>query len=123
MRNKLLLALAGLVAGLGIGLFLGWIVWPVEFYDTDYSSLHPAYKFEYAVMVGAAYEMDGDWERASGRLDALREAELGIWLRDQIHQAIADGQEPPKIQHLVSLAGPLGVKTEIMAPFAREADR
>ena len=123
VKNKILLALAGLIAGLGIGVFLGWNVWPVEFYDTDYSSLHPDYKFEYAVMVGAAYELDGDWEQAKNRLAELKEADLGTWLRDLIHQAIADGQDQIKIRHLVSLAKPLGVKTEIMDPFARESDK
>lgn len=122
VRNKILLALAGLVAGLGIGVFLGWNVWPVEFYDTDASALHPVYKFEYAVMVGAAYELDGDWERAADRLAELKEPDLESWLRDLIHQAIADGQDPVKIRHLVSIAEPLGAKTDIMAPFARESD-
>jgi hypothetical protein len=122
VRIKILLPLAGLLAGLGLGLFLGWIVWPVEFYDTDVSFLHPTYKFEYAVMVGAAYELDGNWERAAERLAELREPDLTTWLRDLIHQAIADGQDPVKIRHLVSIAGPLGAKTEIMAPFAREVD-
>jgi len=112
------LALAGLVVGLGIGVFLGWNVWPVEYYDTEFAILHPTYKFEYAVMVGAAYELDGDWERAENRLAALEEVEVGTWLRDQIHHAIADGRDPLKIRHLISLAEPLGVKTDIMAPFA-----
>ncbi len=122
MRIKILLALAGLLAGLGLGLFLGWNVWPVEFFDTDVSYLHPAYKFEYAVMVGAAYELDRDSERASQRLAELKEPDLVTWLRDLIHQAIADGQDPVKIRHLVSIARPLGAETEIMAPFAPGID-
>ena len=122
MKIKILLALAGLLAGFGLGLFLGWNVWPVEFYDTDVSYLHPAYKFEYAVMVGAAYELNGDWEQAAQRLAELKEPDLTTWLRDLIHQAIADGQDPVEIRHLVSIAGPQGAETDVMAPFAGESD-
>ena len=118
MKEKVLLALAGLIVGLAIGIYLGWNVWPVEYYDTDFPSLHPVYKVEYAVMVGAAYELDGDWERAASRLTELGEEEVGAWLRQTIHEAIADGRDAAQIRHLVSLAEPLGVETEIMAPFA-----
>jgi len=118
VKEKALLALAGLVAGLAIGIFLGWNVWPVQYYDTDFPSLHPVYKVDYAVMVGAAYELAGDWERAASRLAGLGEEEVGAWLRQTIHEAIAAGRDPTEIRHLVSLAEPLGVSTEIMAPFA-----
>lgn len=120
VNKRALLVLVGLAVGLGIGVFLGWNVWPVEYYDTDLSLLHPSYKFEYAVMVGAAYELNGDWQEASERLAALGEEDPGAWLRDLIHRAIADGRDPVKIRHLISLAEPLGVKTEIMEPFAGE---
>ncbi len=105
--------------GLGIGIFLGWYVWPVQYYDTDFSALHPDHQLEYVAMVGAAYELDGDWQRAEQRLAALQRDNLGDWLRDSIHHAIAQGQDPIKIGHLISLAKPLGVKTEIMEPFSR----
>jgi hypothetical protein len=113
------LALIGLAAGLGIGLYLGWVAWPVEYYDTNVASFHPQYQFEYAVMVGASYELDGNWGRAEQRLSALGQDELGRWLRDLIHRSIAEGQDPVKIGHLISLAEPLDVKTEIMEPFSR----
>ena len=117
--RKVVLALAGLAVGIGLGLYLGWVVWPVEYYDTDLTSFHPQYQFEYAVMVGAAYELDGDWARATDRLDGLGHDDIGPWLRDLIHQSIAGGRDPVKIGHLISLADPLGVRTEIMDPFAR----
>jgi len=120
VNRRALLVLAGLAVGLGIGVFLGWNVWPVEYYDTDLPLLHPSYKFEYAVMVGAAYELNGNWEQASERLAALDQDDVGIWLRDLIHRAIADGRDPIKIRHLIRLAEPLGVRTEIMEPFAGE---
>lgn len=121
MKAKALLVLVGLIAGLSAGIHLGWNVWPVEYYDTDVSALHPAHKIEYAVMVGAAYELDGDWQRAANRLDRLGQEDVGSWLRQIIHEAIADGRDPTEIRHLVSLASPLGVESDIMAPFSGNA--
>lgn len=118
MKTNALLVLVGLVAGVAIGVHLGWNVWPVEYFDTDIAALHPSYKIEYAVMVGAAYELDGDWQRAASRLSRLGEQEMGAWLRQTIHEAIADGRDVTEIRHLVSLAAPLGVESELMAPFA-----
>jgi hypothetical protein len=115
--KRVILALAGLAVGIGIGLYLGWVAWPVEYYDTDLASFHPRYQFEYAVMVGASYELDGNWQRAEARLDQLEQEDIGRWLRDLIHRSIAEGRDPVKIGHLISLAEPLGVKTEIMEPF------
>jgi hypothetical protein len=115
--KRVILALAGLAVGIGIGLYLGWVAWPVEYYDTDLASFHPRYQFEYAVMVGASYELDGNWQRAEARLDQLEQDDIGRWLRDLIHRSIAEGRDPVKIGHLISLAEPLGVKTEIMEPF------
>jgi len=117
--RTLALALIGLAVGLGIGLYLGWVAWPVQYYDTDVASFHPQYQFEYAVMVGASYELDGNWGHAEQRLRALGQDELGRWLRDLIHRSIAEGRDPVKIGHLISLAEPLDVKTEIMEPFSR----
>ncbi len=120
--KRILLALIGLAAGAGIGLLLGWNVWPVEYYDTEIPALHSTYKAEYAVMVGAAYQMDGDWEQAADRLAALEETDIGAWLRDLIHESIAAGQDPVSIRYLISMADQLGVRSDIMEPFAEEDD-
>jgi hypothetical protein len=116
--NRVTWALIGLAVGIGIGLYLGWVAWPVQYYDTDFASFRPQYQFEYAVMVGASYELDGDWERAEQRLSRLEQEDVGRWLQELIHRSIAEGQDSVKISHLISLAEPLKVKTEIMEPFA-----
>jgi len=120
--KRVLLALIGLAAGVGIGLLLGWNVWPVEYYDTEILALHSTYKSEYAVMVGAAYELDGDWQRAADRLAALGETDIGAWLRDLIHESIAAGRDPISIRYLIGMADRLGVRSDIMEPFAGQDD-
>ena len=121
MKTKLLIAALGLVLGLGLGFLLGWFVWPVEYYDTDLTALHPDYQVDYAVMVGAAYEQDNNWPRAEARLLALGEPDLVTWLQTTIHRAIAKGRDPVEIRHLVSLTDPLDARTEIMEPFAGDS--
>lgn len=120
--KRILLALIGLAAGVGIGLLLGWNVWPVEYYDTEIPALHSTYKSEYAVMVGAAYELDGDWEQATDRLAALQETDIGAWLRDLIHEYVAAGRDPVSIRYLMNMADRLGVRSDIMESFAGEDD-
>ena len=45
-RYALLLVVAGLLAGIGIGLVLGWQVWPVSWYDTDPSDLRVQHQID-----------------------------------------------------------------------------
>ena len=42
----------GLGAGIGIGLLVSWIVWPVEYTDVAPDSLHPLHREEYIVLIG-----------------------------------------------------------------------
>ena len=60
-----------LVAGLGLGLYIGWVVSPVQYVDTDPASLRQDYKDEYILMIAAIYSQDGDLAAARARLAAL----------------------------------------------------
>ena len=64
------LVILGLLAGVGVGLLLGWVVVPVEYVDTAIADLHPDYKEEYILLVASAYSLDGDLEKA---VDYLRQ--------------------------------------------------
>ena len=68
MRDRdrvLTMAMAGvgIVVGLLAGLFVGWVLWPVQYTDTELADLKPAYQDEYILMVGAAYAASGDLEQ------------------------------------------------------------
>ena len=60
--------LTGLLIGAAIGLFLGWKVFPVSYFDITPKSLHPYFKQDYFVMVGLACNADGDYGRAYYRM-------------------------------------------------------
>lgn len=63
--------LLGLVLGLLAGLLLGWLVLPLEYVDTDPSSLRIDFRTDYVLMTAEAYTGEGDIELAQVRLAAL----------------------------------------------------
>ncbi|MGD8814871.1 MAG: hypothetical protein PVI78_10400 [Anaerolineales bacterium] len=67
-RTRLLL---GAVIGLAVGLLMGWIVLPLEYVDTDPSSLRADFRTDYVLMTGEAYTSEGDILSAQMRLAAL----------------------------------------------------
>jgi hypothetical protein len=69
--RHLLAFVVGFGLGVGIGLVITWVVWPVEYYDTDPFDLRNEHKDDYVVMIGAAYCQDGDLELATHRLNQL----------------------------------------------------
>ena len=70
-RGALILFALALAAGLGLGLYIGWVVSPVQYVDAVPSSLHRAYKDDYVLMVATAYAGDGDLDAARAQLAAL----------------------------------------------------
>ena len=98
MRGKrITLFLIMIAAGAGLGLLIGWVLYPVEFENTAPSMLHPDYKADYVLMVAEIYNADHNLEKAAQRLalldslpptrivsDAIFTAgELGYTARDQ----------------------------------------
>jgi hypothetical protein len=62
---------AAVVVGLALGLLYGWVLRPVEYYDTAPDSLRIDYRVDYVLMVAEAYQAEGDAARALERLAAL----------------------------------------------------
>ena len=122
MVRRLLILLLGLVLGVGLGLFLGWVAWPTQYEDADPTLLAEAYRHDYVVMVAAAYSADGDIQTASQRLRAA-------WLdspdplRDYLAftvEAILDNGLEQDLRHLVRLATDLGLSSSAMEPYLPE---
>ena len=61
----------GLALGLLSGLLIGWLVLPLEYVDTDPSSLRSDFRTDYVLMTAAAYAGEGDIGLAQVRLAAL----------------------------------------------------
>jgi hypothetical protein len=68
MRTRIIL---GVILGLLSGLLIGWLLLPLEYVDTDPSSLRIDFRTDYVLMTAAAYAGEGDIELAQVRLAAL----------------------------------------------------
>jgi hypothetical protein len=116
MRRALLTLLIGLGLGALGGALFGWYV-PIQPTSTSLDHLHPDYKADYAVMVGAAYTVDGDWDLVQARLGRLAEPDPAGYIVLLTEQYIAEGRNPDDIRSLARLAARFGYTTSPMLPY------
>ncbi len=117
--GQILFAVAGVVVGLLLGLFLTWQVWPVQYYDTDPVDLRQEHKDDYVVMIAAAYAQDDDLESATARLE-----ELGLQDAKQIvlgqFQRYGEAGYREETRSLARLAYDLGVTDVALLPYIEQ---
>ncbi len=116
MRRALLTLLVGFGFGALGGALFGWMQ-PVYEVGATLDRLHPDYRAEYTVMVGAAYAQDADWDRAQSRLGRLAEPDPAAYVVLLAEQYIAEGRSPDDIRNLVRLAARFGYTTPPMQPY------
>jgi hypothetical protein len=112
---------AGLALGAGLGLFLGWVAWPIQFTNADPTVLEEGYQRDYTLMIAGAFALDGDLGRARQRLASLGKPDDEEWLVQVTVEHIVGRQEVTEIGHLVRLAAALGWQTPIMDPYLAAA--
>jgi hypothetical protein len=96
----------GLLGGLMLGLWVGWIVWPVQVAGVDVSDLKPASQDDYLVLTATDYAYDQDLARAQNRLAQLHDAKSDERLAALARQYAAQGN--PAAAQLATLAIALG---------------
>lgn len=67
--------LTGLVLGAALGIFLSWMVLPIQYVDTAPDSLRSDFKDAYRALIAVAYLSSGNVERARVRLDELEKGD------------------------------------------------
>ena len=107
----------GLLFGAGLGLFLGWVAWPVEFTEADPTILEESFQRDYTVMIASTYALERDLPAARRRLASLGKADANGWLLDQIVAHILENGDETEIRHLVLLARDLGLSSPAMTPY------
>jgi hypothetical protein len=107
----------GVATGLALGLTLTWVVWPVQYYDTDPVDLRSEHKEDYIVLVGAAYAVDGDLARAEARLAKLEEKEIGSMVAGLAERYLREGRAVEETRGLAKLADALDVSTSAMLVY------
>jgi len=108
---------AGLVLGLGLGLYLGWVQFPVEYIDSPANSLGPRYRDEYTVMIAGGFMVDRDLTGAIQRLRVLGIEDGPAHVQEVAERYITNSREVGDIRPLVALAEGLGRLTPIMEPY------
>ena len=109
--------LAGTVVGLLFGALVGWVIWPVQYTDTDPVDLRPEHKDDYVIMVSAAYALDGDLEEAEARLAELEVDDVSQVVADLASRYISIGAALVDIRNLVQLADALGSSDRAMLDY------
>ena len=115
----LVVILVGLIVGAGLGLYLGWAVWPVEFVDGNPAGLEPNYQQDYLLMVAMAYSQTGDLEQARQLLAGFGGGSGQLLLTFTV-EAILSGRAETDIRPLVALSHDLGLESPAMAPYVQE---
>jgi hypothetical protein len=112
---------AGLLVGLIAGLLVGWVIWPVEYFNTDLSDLGTQHKEDYVVMVGSAYELDGNLERAKERLTQLHMPNIAQFVAVLAERYMHEGHDAGEVRALAMLAYGLGADTTRLSQFLATA--
>lgn len=113
----ILLALLGLGLGIGLGLYVGWVRWPVEYYDTEIADLREAHQADYVLMVSDAYALTGDLDAAWERLSRLGMPDVAALVVSHAEAALTAGAPGTEIGRLARLAAALGTSTPSLAPY------
>ena len=123
MSRRLLRALGlGVLLGLGLGLYYGWILRPQSQVIGDFRTLRQDYKDDYILMVAEAYSADGDLAQAQARLAAAGLGDPGPQVAGLAERFIAAGRDVAEIRRLAALAGALGHTTPAIAPYLQGAE-
>jgi hypothetical protein len=116
-RASALILLVSLVLGLGVGVYYGWVVSPVQYADTDPTSLGQSYKDDYILMTADIYSADGDLTAARARLDQLAVNNPGSAVAGATGRFIKARQPVADLRHLVLLAIAFKDVTPEMQPY------
>lgn len=117
MARFLISLIAALIVGAGIGLYLGWVQFPVEYTDSPADRLAQRYQDDYVVMVAYGYMNERDANAALERLRLLNFENIPASVQDTTERYITSSQRIEDIRALVTLSEGLGRLTPIMEPF------
>lgn len=109
--------LLSILAGIGIGLMMGWTIWPTDRNDGTFADLATEHKENYILLVSASYAKDHDLDKARALLDQLESPNPAQWVAELASTYIREGHDPTELQHLIQLADGLGMADANMIAY------
>lgn len=106
----------GLVVGIGLGLYLGWVAWPAEFTNANPSVLQTNHRRDYVLLIADAYAVDGDVAAARQRVASLGQ-DGQEFLMSTLLDMILRSEDEGGIRRLARLADDLGLYSPAMEPY------
>jgi hypothetical protein len=117
MVRFILSFIAALIIGTLLGLYLGWVQFPVKYTDSGADRLAQRNKDEYTVMIANAYLDDGDLTGALERMRLLGVENVPAYIQDTTERYITNSSDVTDIRALVAFSAGLGRLTPIMQPY------
>ena len=102
MVRFILSFIAALIIGALLGLYLGWVQFPVKYTDSSAERLAQRYKDEYTVMVANAYLDDSDLTGALERMRLLGVENVPAYIQDTTERYITNSSNVSDIRALVA---------------------
>jgi len=115
--RKILFSLIALVAGVALGLAIGWYVWPVTYTESAPTRMRQDWKDEAIWMAAQAFAYDRDLEAAQARLRPLGASDPGQLVLERTAKAIEQNLSRQHIINLARLAAALGARSERTDPY------
>jgi hypothetical protein len=117
MTRLFLSTVIGILAGIGLGLLIGWQIAPVEYINSPMSDLAQRHKDDYTLMIASGYLADGDVSGAIDRLRALGVENVPAYVQETTERFITNSRDINEIRKLVALSEGLGRLTPPMENF------
>jgi hypothetical protein len=117
MRGWTWQAIIGTIAGLVLGVLVGWQFWPVSYTNTTPDVLRQDYRDDYVLMVATAYTVNEDLSDARRRLQLVDPQEPGELVIDMAERMIDSNGNPEDITRLARLAQALGQTSSPLMPY------
>ncbi len=116
-KRALLVFLTGLLFGGLVGVYLGWVAFPVRLVDVVPADLEEPLQDDYLRLIAATYAVDGNVAQAQNRVVSLGKGDWRAWLLAETIDAILRDPAGRDTRRLVALAAALGLESPAFAPY------
>ncbi|MCA9995682.1 MAG: hypothetical protein KDE56_08050 [Anaerolineales bacterium] len=108
---------AGVLLGAAVGLYVGWVAWPVEYSEANPAVLQETYRQDYLLMVATVYGDNGDLALAEARLDGMGTNGRSLLLDTLLNMIVREAPEADLVL-LARLARDVGLTSPAVERYA-----